>query len=183
MGKTPAEKNTVCDVFLPRTYFRRVSETNSVHLNRKMGLDETDTDLCGESPDEIVTNERAHGDHNPEGIQSTPGTPQERPGDDSVELDPPSSTRESFFSSDIVSTAGGMPEISIRRRTRVAGAQGDNTSGSSAVPSAGIHQGGAIAQASRIIPELELEHGSMIFPLDSLRGDANFDDVGEDSSG
>lgn len=151
---------------------------------RKMGLDETDTEMY-ESPDEMDTKEGADGDDDPESGKTSPATPQERLSDNSVASgDKPPGSRESFFSSEVLGIAGGMPDNPIRRRTRVAGVvQGGENGTGAAVPPAGVHHVGAIAQASRIIPELELEHGSMVFPLDSLRGDAGFEDDDGDRSG
>jgi len=93
--------------------------------------------------------------------------------------------RESVFSagsrwdrrsSQVASNLNTMPEIPIRRRTRVAAEP-------SSSPPPPI---GAIARASRIITELELEQGAMRFPLDSLRGGSsgfeNDEDGGEDES-
>ncbi|CAM9599517.1 unnamed protein product [Scytosiphon promiscuus] len=153
-----------------------------VEIRNRMGLDDTDADLHDESSDEVEATESADGNDVPDDYKSTPATPQERRSNASFACDnKPPGTRESIFSSEASGTAGGIPDIPIRRRTRVAGAQGGVTSGSTTVPSAGVHQVGTIAQASRIIPELELEHGSMVFPLDSLRGDADFDDDDEDT--
>lgn len=65
-------------------------------------------------------------------------------------------------------STGTMPEISIRRRSRVVG-MGDDSSTAGPPPSNGP---GVIARASRIIAELEQDHGGLEFPLDVLRRDS-----------
>lgn len=62
-----------------------------------------------------------------------------------------------------------MPEISIRRRTRIVGAGGDESNVAGSAPSSDT---GTIAQASRIITELEQDHRDLDFPLDALRRDS-----------
>lgn len=74
-------------------------------------------------------------------------------------------------SSQVANNRTTMPEIPIRRRTRMA------AESSSTPPSAPV---GAVARASRIITELELEQGVMRFPLDSLRGGPSGFEDGED---
>lgn len=64
----------------------------------------------------------------------------------------------------------GMPEISIRRRTRIAGVRGGDES--NAVGSRPSADPRAIVEASRIITELEQDHGGLEFPLDALRRDS-----------
>ena len=73
-------------------------------------------------------------------------------------------------SSQAASNLRALPEIPIRRRTTVA----TDSSPPSGAP------GGAIAQASRIIPDLDLEKGDMMFPLDSLRGGSSGFEAVED---
>lgn len=74
-------------------------------------------------------------------------------------------------------TTGAMPEISIRRRTRVAGVGDDgNTAGT--IPS---NDPGAIARASRIIAELEQDLGGLNFPLDALRRDSQGFEADDDN--
>ncbi len=77
-------------------------------------------------------------------------------------------------SSQVANDPTSMPEIPIRRRTRVA------ADSSSPPPSAQV---GAVARASRIITELELEQGVMRFPLDSLRGGSSGIEDDEDDEG
>lgn len=62
-----------------------------------------------------------------------------------------------------------MPEISIRRRTRIAGVGDNERNEAGSRPSSNP---GTIVRASMIITELEQDHGGMEFPLDALRGES-----------
>lgn len=85
--------------------------------------------------------------------------------------------RRSVFSTES-RMSGGMPEISIRRRTRTAGVPGVDESNAAGSPS---HDAGTIARASRIIAELEQDHGGLEFPLDALRrASGGFGDEADD---
>eukprot|EP00903_Cladosiphon_okamuranus_P014275 g13258.t1 len=77
-----------------------------------------------------------------------------------------------------------IPEIQIRRRTRVAGqgVRGDESNAAGSTPS---NDPGTIAQASRIITELEQNHADLEFPLNALRRDSRGyedDDYGNEFS-
>lgn len=95
--------------------------------------------------------------------------------------------RRSVFSAERGSSGNpstDMPEIPIRRRTRVGGhggvVRGDESNAAGSPP---CSDPGTIARASRIITELEQDHGDLEFPLDAMRRDRGFgdDDYGDEN--
>eukprot|EP00752_Nemacystus_decipiens_P009941 g8865.t1 len=152
--------NFSVDTAAVRTNFGKLRR--GVEIRQRLGFDEEHEDYHSD-------NESQEGDE--KGDQSTRSA--SATGDN--EGNNLSDKRRSVFSAErrgsrsaSTDRTGAMPDILVRRRSRVAGV-GDN---SNMVGSPPTHDPGAIARASRLIAELEQDHAGLEFPLDVLRRDS-----------
>lgn len=155
-----------------------------------MGLNEEDDYASSDEVDSAKTKDNDDGGGSQEGAASSLSTSRERQSSSSATATPANhdslpSKGESFFlssRSSSIATSGVMPEILIRRRTRLASTVQKEDGTSASGSASGLSPVGAIAQASRIITDLPQEQGGVMFPLDSARGNSGLEEGGYDTS-